>query len=237
LQVLLRVTKATSAGDGQWQGLCPAHDDHSPSLSIARGTDRPVVVTCHAGCTIDAIAAAAGIDVVEFSRLAPTDKYEAEVQEAERRMRVQDEARRRVRAVPRRVPLHDVGQTLVDALAAPQETEEWAVRDLLTRGGNAVLAALMKAGKTTLAHNLSLAWADTKPFLGRFEVLPLEGRVAYLDYELSEAQAMRWWRDLDVQHPERIVRPMFLRGDNLPFWEDDTRDELAAWLRRTKSSG
>jgi hypothetical protein len=129
------------------------------------------------------------------------------------------------------VPLHDVGQTLVDALAAPQETEEWAVRDLLTRGGNAVLAALMKAGKTTLAHNLSLAWADTKPFLGRFEVLPLEGRVAYLDYELSEAQAMRWWRDLDVQHPERIVRPMFLRGDNLPFWEDDTRDELAAWLR------
>jgi hypothetical protein len=35
-------------------------------------------VTCHAGCTIDAIAAAAGIDVVEFSRLAPTDKYEAE---------------------------------------------------------------------------------------------------------------------------------------------------------------
>ncbi len=231
LQLLLNRTNAKQVGESQWEARCPAHDDRSPSLSIALGTDRPVVATCHAGCSIEAISDAVGIALADFSRLPPADEFEASVREAERRMRVQEEARRRVNAVPRRVVLHAVGETLVDALAAPTEVEEWAVEGLLTRGGNALLAALMKAGKTTLAQNLSVAWADDEPFLGRFAVTPLVGRIAYLDYELSEAQAIRWWRDLEIKHPERIVRPLFLRGDNLPFWEDETRDELAAWLR------
>ena len=34
---------------------CPAHDDSSPSLSVARGTQQPVVFKCHAGCSPDAV--------------------------------------------------------------------------------------------------------------------------------------------------------------------------------------
>jgi len=34
---------------------CPAHDDSSPSLSVARGTQQPVVLRCHAGCSPDAV--------------------------------------------------------------------------------------------------------------------------------------------------------------------------------------
>lgn len=34
---------------------CPAHDDRTPSLSVARGNGQPVVLTCHAGCSADAV--------------------------------------------------------------------------------------------------------------------------------------------------------------------------------------
>ena len=40
---------------------CPSHDDGSASLHVAPGRDQPVVMTCHAGCTIDAILLAGGV--------------------------------------------------------------------------------------------------------------------------------------------------------------------------------
>jgi hypothetical protein len=44
-----------------WTARCPAHDDHSPSLSISAGHDGRPLVKCHAGCdqrdVIDALRA------------------------------------------------------------------------------------------------------------------------------------------------------------------------------------
>lgn len=46
---------------GTWHGTramcrCPAHDDHTPSLSLRQG-DRGILVTCFAGCdSIDVLA-------------------------------------------------------------------------------------------------------------------------------------------------------------------------------------
>lgn len=48
-------TGATPRGRGrQRSALCPAHDDHKPSLSITEGNDR-VLVKCQAGCDTDDI--------------------------------------------------------------------------------------------------------------------------------------------------------------------------------------
>ena len=44
----------------QWQACCPAHDDHTPSLSITPAADK-VLVYCHAQCPLDAILAALGL--------------------------------------------------------------------------------------------------------------------------------------------------------------------------------
>ncbi len=41
--------------------LCPAHDDNTPSLDIDPGDVQPVVMTCRAGCTTDAVMAAVGV--------------------------------------------------------------------------------------------------------------------------------------------------------------------------------
>src|SRR5262249_4916508 len=50
----------------KWRdGRCPAHDDQSASLSFTDG-DRGVIVKCHAGCSVDAIADSLGVNVREL---------------------------------------------------------------------------------------------------------------------------------------------------------------------------
>jgi hypothetical protein len=41
-----------------WKAICPAHDDHNPSLSIDEGEGGKPLVKCWAGCTQDAVIAA-----------------------------------------------------------------------------------------------------------------------------------------------------------------------------------
>ena len=55
-----RGCKPRQRGDG-WQALCPAHDDHNPSLSITINDVGRVLVTCFAGCTFDSILDALGL--------------------------------------------------------------------------------------------------------------------------------------------------------------------------------
>jgi len=51
----LKNVKGTSKG---WSALCPAHDDHDNSLSIAEGDDGRVLLKCFAGCEVKSIAGA-----------------------------------------------------------------------------------------------------------------------------------------------------------------------------------
>ena len=41
--------------------LCPAHEDHEPSLSVSQGEDGRVLITCHAGCAPENVVAAVGL--------------------------------------------------------------------------------------------------------------------------------------------------------------------------------
>jgi hypothetical protein len=45
-----------------WMACCPAHDDHTPSLSIDLGDDGRVLLYCHAGCPTEAVLEAAGLE-------------------------------------------------------------------------------------------------------------------------------------------------------------------------------
>jgi hypothetical protein len=55
-------TRLTAHG---WMVRCPAHDDHTPSLSIDARDDR-VLLTCFAGCTPAAIVAALGVTMADL---------------------------------------------------------------------------------------------------------------------------------------------------------------------------
>lgn len=53
------------AGAG-WSARCPTHQDKHASLSIGTGTDGRVLLNCHAGCTVEDIAAALGLKLADL---------------------------------------------------------------------------------------------------------------------------------------------------------------------------
>jgi hypothetical protein len=58
-RLLPRLSHVRQIGE-RWIGRCPAHEDHSPSLSIRRTRDR-VLIRCWAGCRATDIVAAIGL--------------------------------------------------------------------------------------------------------------------------------------------------------------------------------
>lgn len=61
--------------DDKWEARCPAHDDRSPSLTVAAGGDGRVLIHCHAGCAVEEIAAALGLTLADlFVPKAPDDR-------------------------------------------------------------------------------------------------------------------------------------------------------------------
>ena len=69
---IVELTRAKPIGTaGSFSGLCPSHDDKSPSLSITLENDR-ILLYCHTGCTIDDICLSLGIEQTDL--FAPRDE-------------------------------------------------------------------------------------------------------------------------------------------------------------------
>jgi hypothetical protein len=62
---------------GYWQALCPAHDDHNPSLSawLGRDGDR-LVVRCWAGCPVEEVVRAAGLVMGDLFKPVENGPYQ-----------------------------------------------------------------------------------------------------------------------------------------------------------------
>jgi 5S rRNA maturation endonuclease (ribonuclease M5) len=55
---------AKKSGEG-WIARCPAHDDKTPSLSVSNGAGK-ILLKCHAGCSLNSILAALGLNAQEL---------------------------------------------------------------------------------------------------------------------------------------------------------------------------
>lgn len=67
LNRLERVTERQSKkGLNQWQALCPAHGDKTPSLAITECHDGTVLVKCWAGCQANEIVKALGLTLKDL---------------------------------------------------------------------------------------------------------------------------------------------------------------------------
>lgn len=92
----------------QWMAHCPAHQDHSPSLSIRDGRDGRVLITCFAGCEKTAILKALGLTWRDLFNNAPmTRQQRAEARRIEKQReeeeRLQAQRERRANSVYRRL--------------------------------------------------------------------------------------------------------------------------------------
>jgi putative DNA primase/helicase len=62
---LERLSGVKESGEG-WRALCPAHEDHRPSLGVAVGRDGRALLFCQAGCSLGAICNAIGLSVADL---------------------------------------------------------------------------------------------------------------------------------------------------------------------------
>ena len=53
----LSLLDGVKGSGNQYSAICPAHDDHSPSLSVSTGKDGKILLQCHAGCEVRDILA------------------------------------------------------------------------------------------------------------------------------------------------------------------------------------
>lgn len=60
--VLSRLTGVRERYHDNWMAQCPAHNDYTPSLSIQETEECNLLMYCHAGCGIDAICEAIGLE-------------------------------------------------------------------------------------------------------------------------------------------------------------------------------
>lgn len=67
LELVLGKLDGVRQHGGYWMARCPAHEDRTASLSVARGTEQPVVFKCHAGCDRDVILDALGLALADVS--------------------------------------------------------------------------------------------------------------------------------------------------------------------------
>ena len=62
---LLSRLEKVRGGNGRWMACCPAHDDRTPSLTIAEVDDR-VLIHCFGGCSPDAVVGAVGMSLSDL---------------------------------------------------------------------------------------------------------------------------------------------------------------------------
>lgn len=66
LENLLELLSGVEKRGNHFVALCPAHEDHSPSLSVKAG-ERWLLTRCYVGCTTEEICSALGIRVSDLA--------------------------------------------------------------------------------------------------------------------------------------------------------------------------
>ncbi len=78
MDLIAKLERVRRSGSG-WTAACPGHDDRSPSLAVSQGDDGRWLLTCHAGCDLDRILAALGLEPKDLfpDRDTPSRKEDA----------------------------------------------------------------------------------------------------------------------------------------------------------------
>jgi hypothetical protein len=145
--------------------------------------------------------------------------FDFDVEREAHKIRVREAAREIVEA-SKRPPAEpfDAG-TLAEILARPPEPAA-RVEGLIPWEAGTELVAQRKTGKTTLLLNLARSLFTGEEFLGKFGVRPIDGEIAFLNFEVSGAQLARWATDVGISPDQFYI--VNLRGRRNPFSNTET---------------
>lgn len=146
-------------------------------------------------------------------------------------MRATQEARRVLAAEGSKVAALPTMTNLTARLAAPRVDEQWRIRGLWPTGGRVNLAAVYKAGKTTLVGNLVRSLLDGTPFLDEFDVEALPERdgpsIVVFDFEMTENQLLDWYESIGIGHTDGAeILPLRGHAGAFDFLTPTVRDQL-----------
>jgi AAA domain/Bifunctional DNA primase/polymerase, N-terminal len=159
----------------------------------------------------------------------PAAVFAEEVEREARKIRVRAAAERKVRIEQSGpLPPFDAG-TLREMLARPQPPPG-RIDGLIPWEASTLIAAQRKTGKTTLLLNLSRSLLTGESFLGSFEVQPIDGLVALLNYEVSGDTMTRWADEAGLDRDRFFL--VNLRSRRNPLADPEDRDRLAQLLRQ-----
>lgn len=65
-RLLDRLQGVKRTGPSRWLARCPAHDDRHPSLAIREADDGRVLLHCFAGCSVEDIVSAVGLELADL---------------------------------------------------------------------------------------------------------------------------------------------------------------------------
>ncbi len=171
--------KAPRPDGDSWKAKCPAHEDDTASLNITEGQDGRALLHCHAGCPIEQIVAALGLEMKDlFSEDGRSRNGRPSPKKAQRRVTLVDLARDKGLPLDflKNLGLHDlpgsrgVGIPYKDvqgkevlvkrriALAA-REGSRWPKGKSLMPYGLERLGQAREAGRLLLVEGESDAWA------------------------------------------------------------------------------
>lgn len=159
-------------------------------------------------------------------------EFELRIADEVNRERIRREAHRRLRAEERGTSEPPAFESLRAYLSRPAEPIRYRIAELQPLNARVMLAAQFKTGKTTMRDNVVKSLVDHLPLLGTYDVMPLAGSVAILDFEMSATQLSAWLRDQGIVNDDRVVLvSMRGRAASFDIIDPDIRAEWAGRLR------
>ena len=215
----------------KWAGTCPACDaKNSLHITQARGVVSIACIWCN--ITDDEVLAPLETCIDDIEVLE--DELEIDAQKHLRGLLAREEAKARLVRLQAIEEVSAIQSVSAKELLAEEIPEvPYRVDRLWPVGGNVVLSAQAKAGKSTLAMNLTRALVTGQRFLGEFETSKPTGKIAIIDLELSRSHLQSWLGSIGVDTDQVVVYPMRGRASAIAkaMLDPQARSEFATDLR------
>lgn len=162
------------------------------------------------------------------------DAFAVEVAREAHRLAVKQAARRQVDAdeQARQWPGYPPTYDLRTLLALDEPEPVWTVEGLLPEGGNVVVIAAAKAGKTTTVNDVVRSLVDGRPVFGRYAVNFAAGTCHLWNYEVGRSMYRAWLREVGIENDDR-VHVMNLRGHRVPLSVEQVKRGAVEGLQNT----